>query len=132
MNAVNLISTSLEETFEIEKNIDDFFWKIGLTSYFKGTIYLKDAILLAYSDKNLLLDMNELVLKVFEKNEIENYKVVRSAMDKSLNTMLDNTDTKVIYEIFEEDYDGRKISLKYFIDLCVRYLEKQRYCCLEN
>ena len=132
LDAVKLINLSLEETFEVEKNIDDVFWKIGLTSYFKGTIYLKDAILLAYSDKNLLLDMNELVIKVSEKNEIENYKVVRSAMDKSLNAMLDNTDIKVIYEIFEDDYDGRKISLKYFIDLCVRYLEKQRYCCLEN
>ena len=85
---------------------------------------MKDAILLAYSDKNLLLDMNELIVKVAEKNEVMNYKVVRSAMDKSLNTMLDNTDIK--------DYDGRKISLKYFIDLCIRLLEKQRYCCLEN
>jgi len=132
LDIVNLINNSLEETFEIEKNIDDIFWKIGLTSYFKGTIYLKNAILLAYSDKNLLLDMNELVAKVSEKNKIENYKIVRSAMDKSLNTMLDNTDIKIIYDIFDKDYDGRKISLKYFIDLCVRYLEKQRYCCLEN
>lgn len=87
---------------------------------------MKDAILLAYSDKSLLLDMNELIIKVAEKNEVMNYKVVRSAMDKSLNTMLDNTDIKVIYEIFNEDYDGRKISLKYFIDLCIRFLEKQR------
>lgn len=46
--------------------------------------------------------------------------------------MLDNTDIKVIYEIFSEDYDGRKISLKYFIDLCIRFLEKQIYFCLEN
>lgn len=70
--------------------------------------------------------MNELIIKVAEKNEVMNYKVVRSAMDKSLNIMLDNTDIKVIYEIFNEDYDGRKISLKYFIDLCIRFLEKQR------
>ena len=53
-------------------------------------------------------------------------------MNKSLNTMLDNTDFKIFYEVFGEDYDGRKISLKYFIDLCIRFLEKQRYCCLEN
>ena len=64
---------------------------------------MKDAILLAYSDKSLLLDMNELIIKVAEKNEVMNYKVVRSAMNKSLNTMLDNTDIKVIYEIFSED-----------------------------
>lgn len=132
LDAVNLIADTIKDTLEIEKNIDDIFWKIGLTSYFKGTIYLKDAILLAHSDKNLLLDMNNLMIKVAEQNEIMNYKVVRSAMDKSLNTMLDNTDIKTIYEIFGEDYDGRKISLKYFIDLCIRFLEKQRYCCLEN
>lgn len=46
--------------------------------------------------------------------------------------MLDNTDKQIIYEIFEDDYDGRKISLKYFIDLCISFLEKQRYCCLES
>ena len=46
--------------------------------------------------------------------------------------MLDNTDIKVIYEIFDEAYDERKISLKYFIDLCIRFLEKQIYFCLEN
>lgn len=132
LDAVNLITDTLKDTLEIERNIDDIFWKIGLTSYFKGTIYLRDAILLAYYDRSLLLDTNELIIKVAEKNKIENYKVVRSAMDKSLNAMLDNTDIKVIYEIFEKDYDGRKISLKYFIDLCIRFLEKQRYCCLEN
>ena len=75
---------------------------------------MKDAILLAYSDKDLLLDMNDLIIKVAEKNEVANYKGVRSVMDKSLNNMLDNTDIKVIYEIFE-DYDGRKISLKYLL-----------------
>lgn len=132
LDAVNLVADTLKDTLEIDKNIDDIFWKIGLTSYFKGTIYLKDAILLAYSDRNLLLDINKLIKKVAEKNEVVNYKVVRSAMDKSLNNMLDNTDKNVIYKIFEDDYDGRKISLKYFIDLCIRFLEKQRYCCLEN
>ena len=76
--------------------------------------------------------MNSLVIKVSEKNEVMNYKIVRSAMDKSLNTMLYNTNINVFYSIFEDDYDGRKISLKYFIDLCIRLLEKQRYCCLEN
>ena len=46
--------------------------------------------------------MNDLMIKVAEQNEVMNYKVVRSAMDKSLNTMLDNTDIKIIYEIFGE------------------------------
>ena len=76
--------------------------------------------------------MNELIIKVAKKNEVTNYKGIRSVMDKSLNTMLDNTDIKIFYEVFEKDYDGRKISLKYFIDLCIRFLEKQRYYCLDK
>ena len=48
---------------------------------------MKDAISLAYSNRNLLLDMNNLMIKVAEKNEVENYKIVRSAIDKSLNNM---------------------------------------------
>ena len=88
LDAVNLVADTLKDSLEIERNIDDIFWKIGLTSYFKGTIYLKDAILLAYSDRNLLLDTNNLMIKVAEKNEVDNYKIVRSAIDKSLNNML--------------------------------------------
>lgn len=130
-NAVNIIMDSLKDTLEIEKKIDTVLWKLGFTSYFKGTIYLKDAILLAYNDNELLQDMSKLVIKVSEKNNISNDKVVRSAMDKSLNNMLDYIDNSIIYDIFGDDYDGRKISLKYFIDLCIRYLEKQRYCCLD-
>ena len=128
----NLVADTLKDTLKIEKSIDDIFWKIGLTHHFKGTLYLKDAIFLAYTDRSLLLDTNKLIKKVAEKNTVINYKIVRSAMDKSLNNMLDNTDNQIIYEIFEDDYDGRKISLKYFIDLCIRFLEKQRYCCLES
>lgn len=132
LDAIYLIADTLKDTLEIERNIDNIFWKIGLTSYFKGTIYLKEAVLLSFSDKSLLYDINELMLKIAEIHEVENHKIVRSAIDKSLNTMLDNTNINIIYEIFGENYDGRKISLKYFIDLCIRFLEKQRYCCLEN
>ena len=53
-------------------------------------------------------------------------------MDKSLNSMLDNIDIKNIYEIFGDDYDGRKISLKYFIDLCIRFLDTQKACSLQQ
>ena len=130
---ISIISNTIRDTLEVEKTIDTILWKLGFTTYFKGTIYLKDAILIAYNDKKLLQDMNILLKKVSEKNNVENNKVVRSAMDKSLNNMLDFLHTDLVYDIFGDDYDGRKISLKYFIDLCIRYLEKEeRYCCLED
>lgn len=120
---MSVVSYTLKDSINIIKSIDDIFWELGFTNYFKGSIYLKDAIYLAYNDKKLLLDTNILVKKVSEKNKIKNEKIVRSAMDKSLNSMLNYIDEKIIYDIFGTNYDGRKISLKYFIDLCIRYLE---------
>lgn len=126
------ISETIKDTLEIEKTIDSILWRLGFFTYYKGTIYLKTAILLAYSDNKLLQDMNILVKKVAEKNNVENEKVVRSVMDKSINSVLDYLHTDLLYEVFEEDYDGRKVSVKYFIDLCIRHLEKkEKYCCLE-
>lgn len=123
LDTINIVSNSIKTSLEIEKSIDNILWKLGFTSYFKGTIYLRDAIILAYNDKTLLQDMNILVKRVSEKNGIKNEKVVRSAMDKSLNSMLNYTDINIIYNVFEDIYDGRKISVKYFIDLCIRYLQ---------
>lgn len=131
-DVISLISDSLKDTLELEKNVDDILWKMGFNSYFKGTTYLKDAILFAYADKKLLFDTQALLKKVANKNNILNDKLVRSDIDKVLNNVLDLIDIKVIYDIFGNEYDGRKISLRYFIDLCIRYLENQRYCCLEN
>lgn len=130
LDIINIVSDAIKNTFEIEKQIDDILWKLGFTSYFKGSIYIKDAILLAYDNSELLLDTNKLVEKVAEKNNIKNSNAVRTNMDRALRSMLDCIDKKTIYDIFQ-DYDGREISLKYFIDLCIRYLEKQRYCCLD-
>lgn len=63
---------------------------------------------------------------VSQKNNVKNEKVVRSAMDRSLNSMLNYINKQTLYNIFGEDYDGRKISLKYFIDLCIRYLDNEK------
>ena len=126
LNIINLINKSLNDTLEIEKNIDSILWKIGLTSYFRGTTYIKDAISFAYVDKKILYDTKSLVKKVAEKNNISNDALVRSDMDKALNNVLDFVDQHIIYDIFGADYDGRKISLRYFIDLCVRYLKDKK------
>lgn len=48
-------------------------------------------------------------------------------MDRALNSMLNYTTKDKIYDIFKDNYDGRIISLKYFLDLCIRYLHGQRY-----
>lgn len=129
LDIVNLVTESMNQTLEVERNIDSILWQIGFTTTLKGYKYIKDAISFAYIDNKLLLDTKTLVKKVAEKNNVKNDKLVRSDMDKSLNTVLDLLDINILYKIFDE-YDGRKISLSYLIGLCIRKLEKQRYCCL--
>ena len=129
---VKLVSKSLNDCLEVEKSVDDILKRLGFTYYFKGTIYLRDAILLAYNEQKLLFDTKALVKKVAKKHKIKNDRIVRSDMDRALNSMLNYITKDGIYDILKENYDGRIISLKYFIDLCIRYLDEQRYCCLEN
>lgn len=43
LDAINLITNSVKNITEIERSIDDILWRLGFASYFKGTIYLKDA-----------------------------------------------------------------------------------------
>ena len=132
LDIVKLVSDSLKDCLEIEKSINDLLNSLGFTYYFKGTIYLKDAIQFAYIERNLLYDTKTLVKKVAKRHKIKNDRIVRSDMDRALNSMLTYIEKDKIYNIFGKHYDGRIISLKYFIDLCIRYLEEQRYCCLEN
>lgn len=66
-DVVNLVYDSLKETLNIEKLIDNIFEKLGFNDYFKGTKYLKDAIILTYYDKTLLLDAKLLVKMLQEK-----------------------------------------------------------------
>lgn len=82
--------------------------------------------------KNSIMNIINLITKSLndtleiEKNNISNDALVRSDMDKALNNVLDLVDQQIIYDIFGTDYDGRKISLRYFIDLCIRYLNNKK------
>lgn len=35
LNIINIITNTIRDTLEIEKKINNIFWKLGLTSYFK-------------------------------------------------------------------------------------------------
>lgn len=129
---ISIVSQAMKETFELEKEVDNVLWRLGFTSYYKGSMYLKDSILMVYNNKDLLQDVNLLINKVTEKNKASNKDVVRSVMDKTINNVLNFIDKTVIYDVFENFYDGRKISLKYFLDLFVHYLDEKKDCCLNE
>lgn len=129
---LEIISDSVKDAIKLEQKVDDILWKLGFPTSFKSTKYLKDAILLAYNNNYFLQDTYSLVKEIAIRNNMPNEKSIRSDIDKSINSILDYTRNEILYAIFGDDYDGRKVSFKYFMDLCIRYLNKQRYCCLEH
>lgn len=112
----------MKETLNLEKIIDNIFEQLGFADYFKSPKYIKDAILFTYYDKFLLLNANLLVLKKFlEKNGIVNPNSVRCKIDKTLNERLDSINAFVLYDVFRNNYDVKKICSKYFIELNFKY-----------
>ncbi len=117
----NKIYNRTTNTDAIEEYIISMLLKFTL--YNKVTIYLKDAIFTAFYNEQLLLDTHSLIMQVAKINN-ENYINVRSNIDKCLNSTLDFLNTEMLYDTFEY-YDGRKVSLKYFVYLFVYTLKKQ-------
>ena len=97
-------------------------WHLRFNLYSKGTIYLKDAIIIAYYNNILLYDTNQLIKQVAQKYNLDE-KNIRNNIDNSLNRAFTYENLKYDIEFFKGYYDGRKISLKYFISLAVHYIQ---------
>lgn len=119
----NTQDNSFEIYYKVFRNVDDIFWKLPFNPCSKGTFYLKYAVYIAYFNKELLFDNKKLIEFISEKINIDS-KVVRSFMDKSINSMFRYVDIKTLNNLFYNIYDGRKLSTKYFIVLCVNLLYK--------
>lgn len=103
--------------------IYDMLWKLHFNMYLKGVIYLTDAIMLAYKDNSLLYDTNELMSKTAKLHDLDE-KNIRNNIDNALNLAFKFDNVNFDIDFFDGYYDGRKISLKYFISLSVHYLEQ--------
>lgn len=119
----NTSDNSFENYYKISRKVDKIFWKLPFNPTSKGTLYLKYAVYIAYFNQELLFDNKKLVKLISEKINIES-KVVRSFMDKSINSMFRYVDERTLDNLFYNIYDGRKPSTKYFIVLCVNLLNK--------
>lgn len=106
----------------LESIIYDMLWRLRFNLYSKGTIYLTDAIILAYYNNSLLYDTNELIRQVAQKYDSES-KNIRNNIDNALNLAFKYDNLQYDIDFFNGYYDGRKISLKYFITLAVHYIE---------
>lgn len=106
----------------LENSVYDMLWKLHFNLYSKGTIYLKEAIIIASYNHSLLFDTNKLIKQVAQKHNTFP-KNIRNNIDNSLNLAFKYENLQYDIDFFKGYYDGRKISLKYFISLSVHYIE---------
>ena len=105
----------------LEKIVIDMLSNLHFNLYSKGTWYLKDCIYLAYYNKTLLFDTNSLISQVATLHN-ENNKNIRNNIDNALNLAFDYENLQYDIDFFNGLYDGRKISLKYFMILAIKYI----------
>ena len=99
-NNVMIQDDELAQAFSI------LFEKLHFKEFTKGTRYLKRAIILAYTDQNLLYD-NKALIEIISKEKRLKAKSIRSAMENSISTMYRFTSVATLKEVFGENYDGK-------------------------
>lgn len=105
----------------LEEKILDMLWLLRFNLYSKGTVYLSEAIALAYYENSYLYDTNELLQKIAKLHNLDE-KNIRNNIDNALSLAFKDENLKYDIDFFNGYYDGRKVSLKYFITLAVHYI----------
>lgn len=108
---------------KLTRDIEDLFWKLNFNQTSRGTYYLKRSIAIAFYDQSLLYN-NKKLIELLSKEQNISSKEIRATIDNSLNSMYSSSQIEVLYNVFKNDYDFRKPSTKYFIAICVNYLNK--------
>ncbi len=107
-------------TINIE-DINSLMLKLKFNLYTKGTKYLIDSIIIANNNTDLLYNINDLYSYVAKINNT-NTNLIKWSITNSLSTMNRFVDKGMLYSLFDE-YDGRKMSPKYFIGILIRHIK---------
>lgn len=103
------------------EDINSLMKKLNFNLYTKGTKYLIDCIIIANNNTDLLYNISELYSYVAGINNT-NPNIIKWSITNSLSTMNRFVDKEMLYSLFDE-YDGRKISPKYFISILIHYIK---------
>lgn len=117
----NDFENKLSKEQEVIESLNYLFWKIGFNITSKGTCYLKLAILTAYQKQELAFNNKQLIELVSQNLNIPTH-TIRVAMDNSIKSMYRYSTTEKLNKFFLNSYDGRNLTTKYFILLCINYL----------
>ncbi len=92
--------------------------------YSRGTIYLIDAINIAYNEPMLLCRIEDLYHRVSKKNNISVNKIQRS-IRSSIDVMNNHISTELLRSFFHI-YNQELIAPKYFFTIIIEYLQNQK------
>ena len=106
---------------ELAQAFSTIFEKLKFKPLSNGTRYLKRAIILAYTDQDLLYKNKKLIELISKEKKIKP-KAIRNAIERSIDDMYNFTPLSALKEVFGESYEGEKLSVKNFIALCVNQL----------
>jgi len=106
---------------ELAQAFSTIFEKLKFKPLVNGTRYLKIAIIIAYTDQDLLYKNKKLIELISKEKNIKP-KTIRNAIERSITHMYKHTSIATLKEVFGESYEGEKLSVKDFIALCVNQL----------
>lgn len=106
---------------ELAQAFSTIFEKLKFKPLSNGTRYLKRAIILAYTDQDLLYKNKKLIELISKEKKIKP-KTIRNAIERSIDDMYKLTPISALKEVFGESYEGEELSVKNFIALCVNQL----------
>lgn len=79
---------------------------------------------LAYYDQSLLYD-NKKLIEIVSLEYLVDSRNVRALLDNTLYSMYKKTSSKeILSDLFPNNYDGTKMTVKFFISICVNYLNE--------
>ena len=96
------------------------FSKLDIKPYTKGSIYLKNAIYIAYYNNSREINISNITKKIAIRYNVPNSDSIQSSMDKTVSTLypkhVKDDDLK---KVFTSDY---KITTKDFISRALYYI----------
>lgn len=120
LNIVKEMTSDKDLLFQ--KNLKDLLLDLKFNLYSTGTVYLIDAINIAYTRPVLLRNIKDLYVKIGTKYDVP-YKKVKWSIRNSIDTMNKYISTDFLHSIFHIYETNYKITPKYFLTMIIEYLE---------
>ena len=116
------ISKVPEELSQIK--LKSLLLELKFNLYSRGTLYLIDAINIAYNEPMLLCKIEDLYNRVAKKNNISMNKIQRSI--RSSIDVMNSHISKELLRSFFNIYNNELIAPKYFFTIILEYLYKEK------